>query len=458
MKKMIPILVLACASWAHAQDAAPATPADPSQTSSSQETANDEETAAPTTVWKADGRPASSVVARGVGTPTSGPSLRSMYQDLTTSLAFTQNVGSRSGNLQNQDNGNSTSFTGAINARKRFGRANMFRINYTGGYSYFYDTTNPDRVFHSVLLSQDFVIGKMTMSFHDQMRFSPEAGFGFEPISGDESLDPGVTNNDSILTNFGQRISNTAAAELGYRLSPHNTINTSATYTLSRFLDNLGGFESDQTNVRASFEHRFNPRQSIYASYGYGFIDYIGNVPGLDFHDIQLGFSRQLPGRFTVQASAGPSIRHQGLFGGLTDDSLNWSASSSLAYRSRKGQSFGLNFSRSTSNGGGITTGSTQSRVETSTSLKFRRKYTNTFRFGYSHNDGISNAFQTDSLYGGYDLSRSLGRNASVRIGYFAQQQSSTGGCTNSLCQYDGLRQGVVIGLRYSFHPFDVRR
>ena len=456
MKKAVSILMLALAATLYAQDAA--TTASPSNTDDQSMHATPEDEQAPKTVWQRDARGLSSAMPRDLGTPSSGPTLQSLYKSLTTELSFTQNMGSRSGNIQTQDQGFSSTFSGSIRAAKRFGNRHQFHTSYTGGYSYYYDTPAPERVFHSLIASQDFSFSNWSLGFHDQMRYTPEAGFGFEPLSGsdDGSLDPGVTPTDSILTNFGRRISNSASAEITYRLSPRNTFSGSATYGVFRFLDRLGGFESDQTNARFSFDHRISAKQSIYASYGYGFIDYLGNVPGIDFHDVQLGYSRQLAGRMTLQASAGPEIRHQGLFGGATRDTLGWSASTSARYRLNRNAQAGLSFSRSTSNGGGLTTGTTQNRFEGSTSFRLRRVYESSFRFGYAHNDGIASALNTDSIYGGYDLSRSFRNHVTIRIGYFAQQQQSSGGCQGAVCQFDGLRQGVIVGLKYSFHPLDV--
>jgi hypothetical protein len=453
MKKLVQILILASAASAFAQQADPTQAATDTQPGEQQT----EETQTPQTVWKQDGRAVSSAVPRTVGTPSGGPSLQSLYQSLTTDLAFTQNMGSRSGNLPAQDNGFASSFSGSIRASKRFGK-NQFRGSYSGGYSYYYDTPAPERVFHSALLSHSFAGRKWSIGVHDQVRYTPEAGFGFEPLSGSEdgSLDPGVTPTDTILTNFGSRITNSASADVSYRLSSSNTFSGSATYGIFRFLDELGGFESDQVNARFSFDHRFDARQSMYLTYGYGFIDYIGNVPGLDFHNIQVGYSRQIAGKLTFQGSAGPEIRNQGLFGGGTLDNLGWSASVNTQYAFNRRSNAGFSFSRSTSNGGGLTPGSTQNRLEGRASMRFARVYTNSVRFGYAHNEGLASTVNTDSFYGGYDLSRSFRNGLNVRLGYFAQAQQSSSACAGSLCQFDGLRQGVIVGLRYSFHPLDV--
>lgn len=444
MKKWM-ITWLLLSAFALAQEQAPAAPED------------GETEEQPSVVWKPDNRPASSAVPRTEGAAGSGASLQSLYNSFIANFSFTQNAGARKGNLNGQDSGMSSVIQGGIRAGKRWG-AHEFRTSYQGGMSYFYDTPRPERVFHSVFVSQNFGFGKWTLGLHDQMRYTPESGFGFEPTSGRDldGLDPSVTPNDSVLTNFGRRLNNTASADLGYRIGRKDTISASASYGLFRLLDSLGGIESDQVNFRSSYEHRFDRKSSAFATYSYGYIDFIGNFPGIDFHTFSLGYSRQVTGKVTVQASAGPHIRRMGIFGtGSTNDDLTWAANASARYRWRNA-SMGMSFSRGTANGGGIMRGSVQNRMEANGMFKVKRTYTNSIRFGFSRNQSLRASGGSDAVYGGYDLTRSFGKSLTGRLGYFAQAQNTTSVCAGSLCSFDGLRHGVVFGFSWTFKPLDL--
>lgn len=386
-------------------------------------------------------------------------------------------VGSMVGNLSLQ----------RLTARSQFG------LDYSGGSMLFSTVGTSRAVFHRLGISEHLNFRRVTLLLADSMTYLPESSFGGGGFGGISTgilggmgnsgigtgglsgglgsglsgglgggLIPGIAPNQSIVTGFGRRISNTALGQIQYAIGPRASLTASGSFGLLRFLDS-GFISSNNYQFMAGYDYKLNKADSIALTYGLSMLRFSGITQSANFHQVHVSYGRRLTGRMALQLSGGPQF---GQFDNPVSGSssrISWSARSSLIVNFRNSD-LSLNYSHTASAGSGVLVGADADRVDVSLSKQLTRMWNGGVVGGFAHNHSIrqlnaGSAERTvNTWHSGFHLERPLTRQAKLSFVYNVTGQSANNpvGCTGVTCGRLPLRHQLALVLSWGFGPYAI--
>ena len=410
----------------------------------------------------------------GVQNPTLGsPEIRHSYW--VPGFQYSNIVKSTALNQTTASGWNSTSYlTGNVSLLEAWSHSQL-ALNYTGGGFFSTDISQGRGSFHQFGLNQNFAWRRWQLAFLDQFSYLPEASFGF---GGGTSISiPGVGGslgpplpgllgnfqpNQTILTSFGTRYSNSFTTQAVYQLSPRASVNVAGSYGMLRFLE-AGNIESDDYISNVGYNYALGKKDTLGVLYRFSAFRYIGNPQALDDHVVQLSYGRKITGRLALQMSGGFESTNFRVPIGSATNRLGESANMTLNYATAK-NSLTLTYIRGVSNGSGVQLGSSTDQVQAGVSRQLSREWQGNLHFGYARNGSLGNSTTGQSLqainsyYIGGGLNRPLGREANISLAYTVQMQGSnqpvcaTGTCNTSFTQHQ-----ITLGFSWHARPFVLR-
>ena len=187
---------------------------------------------------------------------------------------------------------------------------------YGGGVLFSNQSGQGTSTFQSVTASQGLVGGGWAVGVSDSLSYlpqSPTTGLVGIPGVGDIGLQPvpdPTLPAQSILTNYGKRVSNSVSGNVERQLGGRNSVSGSASYGILRFVgSNATGttnLDSNQLSGEVGLNRRLNPRSSVSLSAQYATFSYQANPTSFTTRGLSLQFTRQLSRTLSLQASAGP--------------------------------------------------------------------------------------------------------------------------------------------------------
>jgi hypothetical protein len=410
----------------------------------------------------------------GVQNPTLGsPEIRHSYW--VPGFRYSNIVSSNALNQAIASGWNSTSYlTGNVSLLEAWSHSQL-SMNYSGGGFFSSDSHQGSGYFHVLGLNQDFNWQRWRLAFLDQFSYLPETPFGFGAGTG-ISL-PGVGGvfgpplpglvgnfqpNQTILTSFGTRYSNSITTQAVYQVSPRGSINVAGSYGILRFLK-AGNIENDDYIGNIGYNYALGRKDTLGVLYRFSAFRFIGNPQALDDHVVQLSYGRKITGRLALQISGGlDSTNFRVPIGNVTNhrgESINGTLNYATALNDLT-----LTYIRGVSNGSGIQLGSSTDEIQGAVARRLSREWQGRLHFGYARNSGLGNptagqSLQTfNSYYVGGGLNRPLGRDANLSLAYTAQMQTSNQAvCATGTCSNNHTQQQITLGLSWHASPFVLR-
>lgn len=421
-------------------------------------------------VAEPDSRPLTGAQEPGLGSPSGFPKV------FLPSFRFSQSVDSNPG-LQNNTsttNFGGVSLVGGTLELQHKGKRNELITRYDGaavfytGQSATLDRSNTH--FHNLGFTDSFSAGRWGFMLGDEFSYAPESAIGYAPtlatglgfrsllagnLFGGNLVDfnPQFLPNQTILTSFSSRISNSVIGQVQYNRSPRTAITATGSYGVLHFLDG-DLLNSRQIVAGAGYNRALTRRDSIALSYDYAQFQYSAENGSFDTHSGSLMYSRRLAGRLSMTLGAG-GIVSRVKFAVFNTSQANWVANANLRYLRARNE-YLLTYMHGITGGSGVLLGARTDMVQAGVSRRFSRNWSGSASAGYAHNVGLQLLTHSyDSEIVNLNVSRELSRTVSMYFGYAFQNQTSN--VSKLIDPLNGfLRHAVTIGFDWHLRPISL--
>jgi hypothetical protein len=319
-------------------------------------------------------------------------------------------------------------------------------------------------------LSVEFTSRRWSLILLDELRYSPENSFGgagFEGISSPIGVGGGLGGqigaDQTILSAFGQRLTNSSDAEVNYLLSPNSSLTLVGGVSLLNFFDEPL-LNSTEFNFEAGYNHKLNRSDSIGISYQFSAFRYDNFPQAININRVLVSYGKKITGRFAFKLSAGPEFAQfqTSISGtnGLTNE-FTWSLYAEVLYALERTE-IAANYRHGVVGGSGVLAGANGNELGAHVTHQISRTFTGSLNVGYARNSGlpiqlpgISSAPGTyDYWIAGAHLNHPIGRTLHVIVGYDAQYQNSNAPfCSGSNCGQSFFRNLFTVGLAWRTQP-----
>ena len=365
----------------------------------------------------------------------------------------------------------STVFVGRL-VLNHTSKASALSLDYTAGATFPSDPNQNISGLQSLGFSESIQRGRWSFQVGDQLFYSSNSPFGFGGLGGignygmglndgGTGLRPGVAPDQSIPISGEAQLSNAVEFQTGYALSHRSYFTVGMTYGV---LDMVGSKLQNNSDIafQSGYGYMVTRRDSIALSYGYSRFMFSSGVPSPQDHVLQFTYARQIAGRISLRAGAGPSIQvYKSPLSGPARV-VSWAATVSGSY-SLGYLSTSLSYSHGQTGGSGIFPGAETDSLTASMSRSIGREWSGTLSTGY----GRSRAFQQTSAAASLNspeaffvvatASRRIFQRGSLSLSYGVSRQLNLAAvCPLSVCQVGALTQNGSIGYSWSLRPISL--
>jgi hypothetical protein len=407
-----------------------------------------------------------SPVSTGFSLPTASGSLtyalsgsESLNWGFFSNSAFTQST-NVSGDLGYISNSKHDPFSAVLTGGRAFG---------TGG--------QPSYNFVGAGLSQVIAVKHWNYVLSDNVSYLPQTpavGFAGLPGLGDIGISPvllGViptstiaTPAQGVLTNYEQRVENTASGSFTRDFTAKTSLRGSGAYSISRFVDNSpqqnSGVDYDVVSGGGGIFHAYTRRTTVGGNFEYSDFTYVASSRGIPTPEIKtqtatVVFQHQYTRKFSLDAAGGPQWTTIDL--GSPSTSISAFANVTAAYKGEVTQQT-LNFVRTTNAGYGVIGGGLSTSVGYTANRKFGGGlWAGGLSASYTDTKSLPSAllpsvqFHTGII--GAQVSRALPHSLSGFASYSLQSQTNHGAFLTLLNAFSGQYQTLAFGITYSPMP-----
>ncbi len=330
---------------------------------------------------------------------------------------------------------------------------------YSGGYL-FGNNGQPSSSFQNLGISQVLNTRKWTFLLSDLVSYLPVAprfGISGVPGVGDIGTQPigtGIVPGDSLLTNFGRRITNTAIGGATVRLTGHDSIRSSVSYTKQHFLDG-NGIENNQLIAGGELDHTFTQATTVGGGYNYARATYPQANLSFISQSVVGIFQHNFTARFNVFGSVGPQWTH-GSDTTLVPSRTSISIGAGASYFIRH-DSYSANYSHGVSTGSGVLYGALTDDFSVSAQRRFSENWTGGLFGSYARartlaNQGSGLYTNSSSVAAGVQASRRFGQHWSA-FGSYAAQYQTVGQLLLTDNAFSGTANVISFGVTYAPRP-----
>jgi hypothetical protein len=428
----------------------------------SQDTVQEPDTTQP------DNRPLS-----GVQSPTLGTAeLRHSYW--IPGIEYSNNSSSDSLDLASKSAWNTTNYVrGDLSLLDAWSHT-LLSVNYSGGGFFSTDPAQGNGQYQEFAAAYEIDQRRWQALFIDEFSHLPQSGFGFGGTSGIGF--PGITGTlsvplpglqtvfapgQTILSATGPRSSNSAAAQVTYKLSKRGSVTIAGVYGLLRFAE-PGNINSDTDILNAGYNYALSLKDTMGLIYRFSAYHFPGDPQALGDQVVQMAYGRKITGRLALQLTGGPEITSFRVPINGSSRRVSISSMASLVYAFPRG-TVALTYSHGVSNGSGLLSGAITDQVNNTWSRQFTRSWRGTINIGYAKNRQllaisgfVSPSYNT--LIAGAGLSRPLGRRATFSLAYQAQLQSANVAlCNGPNCGTSALVNQIFTTIQWHARPLVLR-
>ncbi len=362
--------------------------------------------------------------------------------------------------------------TGNLSLLEAWSRSQL-AINYSGGGAFSTNSTEGNSGFQQLAFAQSFQLNRWIIQIVDEFSQLPESAFGFgvgtplgiPGVGG--SLGPTIPTvgsnyspNQSILSGFGPRYSNTTVAEATYQLTRRSSITASGSYGILHFVD-AGNIDTNSVFGSLGYNYQLSHKDNIGFFGQFSSFHFPGNPQAYGTRTVSAAYSRKITGRLAFSLYGGPQFTSLRVAVGNTSSTVNGYASAFLNYAFANGGITG-SYVHGISDGSGVLTGSILDEVSFSASRRLNRQWRASAHIGYAHNRSVVSAVGTasnpsyDDWYVGVGISRPIGRDMTVSIAYSASFETNHPSCSSPGspgCGPSATTSGQFITLNFRWHP-----
>jgi hypothetical protein len=342
-----------------------------------------------------------------------------------------------------------------------------FSLIFTGGHS-FGVSGEPSYSFVDVGFSQVANIGRWNFVLSDDVSYLPgtaAAGLSGVPGLGDLGVNPIQIGGDApqgIISNFSDRVSNSAGGSVSRQLTGKTSLNASGSFSTTKFLDSTlsasnvssAGLDSDSETGEGGVSHQIDARNSFGGDYSYSNYSYTNNnfnvaAPGFSSQSVGGNYSHRFSPKLSGSLAAGPQWTTVKGVTSAKSTSLFVDASATYAGKFASSE---LSFVRGTNAGFGVVGGSISNGVVFSVTRTFETVWNVAGSSAFTQSSSLPSpgipAFSSNSYVEGVQISRALIRSLSAFASYTFENQSFSG--SGSVDAYSGTTQILGFGITYS--------
>ncbi len=357
-------------------------------------------------------------------------------------------------------------------AMQHVDKRNQVTMDYLGGGTFFSHHSNLNYTMHQFGVTEAYQGRRWGLILDDRATYLPESPFGYAGFGWGGSLGLGLGGAlgsnlaplnsffnpaQSLITGRGSQVMNAATAQVSYSASPRSTFTFAGSYGLLHFRT-PGSIDSRNAVFLGGYNRNITARDTIGLSYGYTMFQFPDLHSSFATHLVQLSYGHRVTGRLAVAASGGAQLTaFPAKLAGSSTTAVSWVANGSLNYSVSR-NSFSLAYSRYTTNGAGVFIGAETQYLYFNWSRQLTRNWVGSLGPGYSRTQNLQQTtagkgqFTYDSVYGGGNLSRALGRYTTMFFGYNLQtQRFQTGTSVSGVPSSSLLRHVVTFG--FDWHP-----
>jgi len=366
-------------------------------------------------------------------------------------------------------------------AVQKVGRASQLDFGYLGGRSFSNQGGAYDSTTHEAAASEIWSRGRWDGFIVDKLIYSSQAAFlgGATPfdiarlntVAGLADSGPVILRNSflpgqGIFTTYGPRLSNALVAQVNNHLSRrlfftlvghddvlhfYNSTMTNQTFGLQT--TGLRLINSSAAGFQTGIGYQRSRRDTFAVVYRFNDLWFGGLPVSVRDNVIEAAYQRQVGERFLLQIGAGPEasfIHDLSITGGPLPSTtrFSWSVDSLLHYQMSRMTGIGAGYSHFLNSGSGVFLGAITDRVFVRLNRQLSRVWMLDVIASYSHNQNLIPLFSAttitappnatfDSVYGGVEMRRRLGRDSELFFGYLGRYQTSS----FTLCP-----QGICLG------------
>jgi hypothetical protein len=359
---------------------------------------------------------------------------------------------------------------------QRYSGNSQLTFDYLGGGVFSTGGGTGNGIIQDANLDAQFTFRRWTLTLIDELRYTPEIafgsiGFGGIPTTIGVPIGLPFGADQTILNEFGQRLTNASAIEADVKLSRLSSLTFSGGYSELYFFDQ-DLLNSTNFYAQAGYNRQISKADTIGISYVYDGIRYSNFTQSIDTNTVLLSYGRRVTGRLAFQIAAGPQyvMFATGLSCGATGinvptcgstNELLWSLNTTLSYKLER-TAFFATYSHGVTNGSGVLAGAIGDTVLGAVTRQISRTLTGNFEVGYARNRGLPVAIANLPILngtfdywnaGGY-LTHPVGRTFQLVFGYqFQYQNSNSPFCEGTTCGGSYSRNLITVGLAWRGRP-----
>jgi hypothetical protein len=285
-----------------------------------------------------------------------------------------------------------------------------------------------------------------------------------------------------VFTPFGPRLSNSLVAQVNNHLSRRFFFTVVGNYSILHFYNSQlsnsvpAGLQTSAFNLinssAAGFQtgigYQRSRRDTFAVVYRFNDLWFSGFPVSVRDNIVEGAYQRQLGERFLFQIGAGPEISfiHAPNVPGSTASSetrVSWAADTSFRYQMRRTLDVSAGYDHFLSSGSGVFLGAITDRAFAGVNRQLSRVWDLNVTVSYAHNRNLVPLFNNttiiapadasyDSVYGGIELRRRVGRDSEVFFGYIGRYQTASFiVCPQGICNGSNL-VGHQLNFGFSWH------
>jgi hypothetical protein len=381
-------------------------------------------------------------------------------------------------------------------AVQKVGRASQLNLGYLAGRSFSNSGGAYDSTTHQAAASELWSRGRWDGFVLDKLGYSSQASFlgGATPFDGLNTI-PGLSSStgpvilrnsflpgQGVFTPFGPRLSNSLVAQVNNHLSRRIFFTVVGNYSILHFYNSqlsngapaglqISAFNlinSSAAGFQTGIGYQRSRRDTFAVVYRFNDLWFSGFPVSVRDNIVEGAYQRQLGERLIFQIGAGPEISfiHAPNVPGSPASSetrVSWAADTSFRYQMRRGLDVSAGYDHFLSSGSGVFLGAITDRAFAGVNRQLSRVWDLNVTVNYAHNRNLVPLFNNttivapadasyDSVYGGIELRRRVGRDSEVFFGYIGRYQTASFiVCPQGICNGSNL-VGHQLNFGFSWH------
>jgi hypothetical protein len=378
-------------------------------------------------------------------------------------------------------------------AVQKLGRASQFDLGYLIGRSFSNQSGAYDSTTHEAAASELWSRGRWDGFLLDKLVYSSQSSFfggatpfevaGLGSVAGLANTGPIVLRNSflpgqGIFTPFGPRLSNTLVTQVNNHLSRRTFFTVLGNYNVLHFYNSTNSnlnnilpptlqtsfpnlINSSSAGFQTGFGYQRSRRDTFAIVYRFNDLWFGGSPVSVRDNIFQVAYQRQAAERLLFQLGAGPEISfiHDPTVAVTLPSGtrVSWAVDGLLHYQLKRGTGISAGYDHFLSSGSGVFLGAITDRAFVGMERQVSRPWRLSVTFNYAHNQNLIPLFNNstvlvpanasyDSIYGGFEMHRRVGRDSDVFFGYLGRYQTAS----FIICP-----QGICTGSNLVGHQFN---